>query len=132
MKKLKQQLLLIRDDFDIIMGYLRNGLVHRTVSRREAEELQSELKKARLVSNEELPEDVVRLNSAVTIIDENDDKVLHVTLVTPDKADIKQRKISVLSPIGTALIGFKKGQQVAWQVPAGKRTFRILEVSNPE
>ena len=53
-----------------------------------------------------------------------------LTLVTSDKADIKQRKISVLAPIGTALIGFRKGQQVAWHVPSGKKTFTIVDVSN--
>ena len=51
-------------------------------------------------------------------------------LVTPDKADIKDKKISVMAPIGTALIGFRKGQQVKWRVPAGQRTFTIVEVIN--
>jgi regulator of nucleoside diphosphate kinase len=53
-------------------------------------------------------------------------------LVTPDKADIKAKRISIMAPIGTALIGFRKGQQVNWQVPAGKRTFTILEVINEQ
>ena len=48
----------------------------------------------------------------------------------PDKADIKQRKISILSPIGTALIGFRQGENIRWQVPSGKKTFTILEVNN--
>jgi len=130
MKRLKTTLLLSKDDFETIMGYLKNGLAHQTFSKKEAEELQSELKKAQLVSNGELPVDVVRLNSAVTIKDEKDDKVLQVTLVTPEKADIRQKKISILSPIATALIGFRKGQKVAWRVPAGKKTFSILEVNN--
>ena len=51
-------------------------------------------------------------------------------LVTPDKADIKQRRISVMAPIGTALIGFRQGEKVKWQVPAGKKTFTIMEVIN--
>jgi regulator of nucleoside diphosphate kinase len=53
-------------------------------------------------------------------------------LVAPDKADIKEKRISVMSPIGTALIGFRKGQKVKWQVPAGKKTFTILEVINEQ
>lgn len=128
MKKIKQHLILAKDDFDVIMGYLK--LARHTLSNSEAEELQAELKKARLVNNGELPEDVVRLNSAVVIKDEKDDKVLQLIVVTPEKADIKERKISVLSPIGTALIGFRKGQKVAWKVPAGKKTFHILDVKN--
>jgi regulator of nucleoside diphosphate kinase len=52
--------------------------------------------------------------------------------VTPDKADIKEKKVSVMAPLGTALIGFKKGQRVKWQMPAGKKTFTILEVINEQ
>ena len=55
---------------------------------------------------------------------------MELMLVTPDKADIKEKRISVMAPIGTALIGFRKGQKVKWQVPAGKKTFTILEVIN--
>ena len=51
-------------------------------------------------------------------------------IVLPDKADIKERKISIMSPIGTALIGFRQGENVKWQVPSGKKTFTILEVNN--
>jgi regulator of nucleoside diphosphate kinase len=50
--------------------------------------------------------------------------------VTPDKANIKEQKISIFAPIGTALIGFRRGQKINWQVPAGKKTFTIVEVSN--
>ena len=51
-------------------------------------------------------------------------------IVLPDKADIKERKISILSTIGTALIGFRQGENIRWQVPPGKKTFTILEVNN--
>ena len=77
-----------------------------------------------------MPGDVVRLNSHVTIRDEKENKLIEITVVTPEKADIKLRKISVLSPIGTALIGYRKGDRVMWKVPAGKKTFTILEVNN--
>jgi regulator of nucleoside diphosphate kinase len=112
------------------MVYLKNAIAVTTFNRHDAEELQTELRKAKLVSKEELPLDVVRLNSMVTIRDEKIKKVMQVKLVTPDKADIKERKISVLSPVGTALIGYRKGAKISWQVPAGKKTFTILEVSN--
>jgi regulator of nucleoside diphosphate kinase len=53
-----------------------------------------------------------------------------ITIVLPQKADIKQKKVSVLAPIGTALIGFRKGQKVSWEVPAGKKDFMIMDVKN--
>jgi regulator of nucleoside diphosphate kinase len=82
------------------------------------------------VSKDAFPVDVVRLNSSVKIKTEGKDEILKLTLVTPDKANIKENKISVMAPVGAALIGFRQGQQVKWRVPGGKRTFTIMEVVN--
>jgi regulator of nucleoside diphosphate kinase len=128
--KANEQLIIRRDDYEMIMACIKGANKH-SFSRNDAEELETELKKAKLVSNDELPEDVVRLNSTVLVKDEKENKFLEVKLVTPERADIRQRKISILSPIGTALIGFRKGQKVKWNVPAGKKIFTILSVVNP-
>jgi regulator of nucleoside diphosphate kinase len=63
-------------------------------------------------------------------MEESENKVIELTVVTPEKANIKHRLISIMSQIGTALIGFRKGQQVKWKVPAGKKTFTILNVQH--
>ncbi len=130
MQKSKQQLLLRKDDYAIIMAYLRSTTAKQYFDRYNAEELEGELKKATLIASEEFPADVVGLNSRVLIREEAGKKDMEVTLVVPDKADIRQRRISFLSPIGTALIGFRKGQQVQWSVPAGTKTFTIVDVQN--
>jgi regulator of nucleoside diphosphate kinase len=130
MQKTRNRLLLTKDDYNIIMSYIRRGLPTITFNRHDAEELAIELKKAKVVDKEALPSDVVRLNSTVTIKEEKENKVMELTVVTPEKANIKQRLISIMSPIGTALIGFRKGQQVKWKVPAGKKTFTIMDVQN--
>ena len=132
MQPIKEQLVLTNHDYNIIMTGLKSGPAKTTFNRHDAEELEAELKKAKLVSREEIPGDVVRLNSCVTIKDEKENKVLQLTVVTPEKADIKHRRISILSPIGTALIGYRKGHQVSWKVPAGTKTFTILEVTNAQ
>jgi regulator of nucleoside diphosphate kinase len=131
MSKEKAQLIVAKDDHAIIMSYLRNGLNRSTFNRQEADSLEAEMKKAKLVEKIKLPEDVVCLNSTVIIKEEKADKVMELTLVTPEKADIKQKKISILSPIAAALIGFRKGMKVAWKVPAGLKTFMILDVRRP-
>ena len=120
----------MKDDYDLLKTYLNNRSGKTTFDRQNAEDLFAELKKAKLVSKEKFPADVVRLNSIVRIKSEDKDHVMELTIVTPDKADIKERKISIMSPIGTALIGFRQGQNVKWQVPSGKKTFTILEVNN--
>ncbi len=54
-----------------------------------------------------------------------------ITLVIPSQADVKTGKISVMAAIGTALIGFRKWQQVKWKLPAGETLLTILDVQNP-
>lgn len=130
MERKKKRLVLTKEDYKIIMHYLRSGLATVTFNRKDAETLESELKQARLVNDDQLPLDIVRLNSKVVIKEEKENKVLELTVVTPNKADIKQRLISIMSPIGTALIGFRKGERVKWKVPAGNKTFTILDVQN--
>lgn len=131
MKKI-HQILLAKEDYFLIVDWLRTPAYRQQLGIRESEELENELKKAKLVSSEELPGDVVRLNSMVRIRDEDENREMELMLVTPDKADLRQRKISMLSPIGTALIGFSKGQKIGWKVPAGWKSFRILEVYNSD
>lgn len=131
MQKLNAKLVVAKNDYELIMLNLKSSTGKMTYSRQDAAELEAELQKATLVSPEELPGDVVRLNSQVTIKDEKANKIMKLMVVTPEKADIKQKKISILSPVGTALLGYKKGRKVSWQVPAGKKTFTILDVCFP-
>ena len=130
MQKITNRLVIAKDDYEIIMSYIKRGARTITFNRQDAEELEMELKKAKLVHKDELPEDIVRLNSTVTIKEEKENKIIELTVVTPERANIKRRLVSIMSPIGTALIGFRKGQQVKWKVPAGKKTFTIMDVQN--
>ena len=130
MKKTNNRLVLLDDDYKLLISYLNGGHGKTAFDRRNAEDLRIELKKAKLVNKKDFPHDIVRLNSKVRIKAEDNDKVMELMLVTPDKADIKQKWISVMAPIGTALIGFRQGEKVKWQVPAGKKTFTIMEVIN--
>lgn len=130
MKKSTNQLVLRRDDYELLISYLNTGDNRTAFDKRYADELKAELRKATLVNKNEFPQDVVRLNSKVKIKTEGRDGLMELMLVTPDKADIKERRISIMAPIGTALIGFRQGQEVQWQVPSGKKTFTIMEVTN--
>ena len=131
MQKTKVQLVIAKNDYETIMMNLKSSNGKAMFDRHDAKELEAELKRATLVNNEDLPLDVVRLNSRVTIKEEKANTIMELMVVTPEKADIKQRKISILSPIGTALIGYKKGRKISWQVPAGKKIFTILDVRSP-
>ncbi len=130
MQKLNKQLVITRDDYQILTSILNASWAKNHVDSKNTEELKAELRKAKVVSSADFPLDIVRLNSKVKIRTQDKNEIIELTLVTPDKADIKEKKISILAPIGTALIGFSQGQKVKWQVPAGKKTFTILEVIN--
>lgn len=130
MQKINDQPVFRLDDYKLLTAYLNNWHGNTAVERRSVQELLDELKQAKLVDEDEFPADAVRLNSKVKIKAEGREDVLELVLVMPDKADMKARKVSVVAPVGAALIGFRQGQQVSWQVPAGRKTFTILEVVN--
>lgn len=132
MKKTNNRLLLRTDDYKLLISYLNSQIGKTAFDRRNAEDLHAELKKAKLVAKDDFPGDVVRINSTVRIKAEDKEEIMELMLVTPDKANIKERRISIMAPIGTALIGFRKGQQVNWQVPSGRKTFTILDVENQQ
>lgn len=89
--------------------------------------LREELEKA-VVRKGEMPAEVVRVNSTLQFRDERSGTVRKVQLVLPALSNIQEGKLSVLSPIGTALLGYSSGDVVDWEVPAGKTQLHILEV----
>jgi regulator of nucleoside diphosphate kinase len=96
-----------------------------------AEELLSELERARVVADEAVPQDVVRMGSVVEFESEGDRK--RVTLVFPSEADIAAGKVSVLTPVGAALIGLSKGQSIAWAARDGtSHALTIRAVEQPK
>lgn len=96
-----------------------------------AEELMLELDRAKVVASGSIPADVVQMGSTVTYKPDTGD-ARTVTLVFPGDADIAQGKISILTPIGTALIGLATGQEIAWTARDGRtHQMEVLEVRQP-
>ena len=122
--------ILTRTDYEILNSYVKNLQGMQVNEKENFSKLSGELKKAQIVEDDNLPMDVVRLGSTVVIKDLITKRDMTVTIVLPRNANIKQKKVSILAPIGTALIGFKKDQTVSWNVPAGKKDFKIMNVIN--
>lgn len=114
-----------QEDYNLLKPY-----IDKLPDRNDEMSLAHELKRAVVVKKESFPKDGVRLNSKVSVLDLDTRKVLEFTIVLSEYADIKQHKISVLTPMGAALIGFRKSDEVKWKVPAGLKRFRILDVVN--
>jgi regulator of nucleoside diphosphate kinase len=124
--------ILLKEDFEILNSYVTNQHGMQVNEKENFSKLYGEIKKAQIVDPEDFPSNVVRLGSTVKVKDLETKRDLEITIVLPQQADIKQKKISVLAPIGTALIGFRKGRKVSWNVPAGKKDFKIMEVTNSD
>jgi len=92
------------------------------------EDLQNELDRAIVVKPSRVPPEVVTMNSRIRIRDLNSGGEFTYQVVFPRGADMAKNRISVLAPIGTALLGERAGSIVEWQVPSGMRRFRILDV----
>jgi regulator of nucleoside diphosphate kinase len=92
------------------------------------EKLEEELERAQVVKPEKVPADVVTMNSRVRLVDLESREEMTLTLVLPQDADIDQNKISVLAPIGTAMLGYQLGDTFEWEVPDGVRKLRVEDI----
>ena len=92
--------------------------------------LQAELDRAEnIVGHDEVPAGVVTMNSRVHCREESSGKDYHLTLVYPKDANADEGKISILAPVGSALLGLHAGQHIDWPAPGGKTLkLKLLEV----
>jgi regulator of nucleoside diphosphate kinase len=119
------QLILSKNDFELLQNHLN---LSTKLSEFNKKKLSLELKTARVLKSEDMPGDVVSENSSVEIEDTESGQKYNFILVSPNKADYKTNKLSVLAPIGVALLGYRPGIEVDWEMPTGLRTFRIVSV----
>lgn len=91
-------------------------------------DLLEELERAEVITDEKINENIITMNSTVLIKDLDLDKEFVYTIVYPEHADNEFNRISILAPIGTALLGYKAGDTVEWEVPSGKRKLKIKKI----
>ncbi len=93
-----------------------------------AEGLCKELKRAKVVASEEVPADVITMNSVVQLKDLKSGNLMEITVVYPKDADLTSRKISVLAPVATAILGCKVGDEVEWPAPQGMLSYKVESI----
>jgi len=95
------------------------------------EQLQEELARAKIVESRDIPPDTVTMNSVVTFRVENTGREFSLKLVYPKDADGSTDKVSILAPIGSALLGIREGQTIMWPMPGGvSYNVRVLKVDD--
>jgi len=102
----------------------------RTVTRDRdhVEKLDEKLTLSEIVPDHHMPPNVVRMNARVRIRDLDAKTILDYTLVFPGDADIAEGRISVLAPLGTAMLGQWVGDELEWVVPGGSRRIKVEDV----
>lgn len=92
------------------------------------ESLAEELARGEIVDPATVPPDVITMNSRVLLVDLETGEEMIFTLVFPDEANLEEGKISVLAPIGTAMLGHRAGHIFSWRAPDGEQRMQIKEV----
>ncbi|HEY5750195.1 MAG TPA: nucleoside diphosphate kinase regulator [Chryseolinea sp.] len=125
---MKKKITITDIDYQRLIGLI--GVTTETSKLPEmAAQLFRALRDAERVLPEHVPEDVVTMNSRVLLKDLSNRREAELTITYPQEADHRERRVSVFSSIGTALLGRQAGDVVSWKVPAGEGNFKILKVT---
>lgn len=120
-----KQLIILQSEFDRLKKHLNDSVLTDFNKRKLLAELQS----ARVVEKNDLPDDVICLNSVVQVQGVITKQSFILQIVHPSVADVKKNKISVFAPISIALLGYRKGARIEWEMPNGMQEFEILKVN---
>ena len=128
MHNIMKKVTLTKNDYTRIYKAITDAKNSKTINSNEAEKLLSELSKAEIVPSEKIDKDVVTMNSEVKLFFENTQKEQSFKIVYPQDANLKENKISIFSPIATALIGYKIGDEIEWIVHGGMTKIKIVDL----
>jgi regulator of nucleoside diphosphate kinase len=133
-KKIKMQvqtkLLITDDDARQLRTMLERPELFSERDRVQCEALEEEIERAKVVPTGQIPLDVVTMHSRVRIADLRTGEQLVYQIVYPHEANYAAKKISILAPIGMALLGYSAGTEIDWTVPSGTRRLRIEAVEH--
>lgn len=89
--------------------------------------LEKELERAEIVDPKKVPADVITMNSTAYLKDLNTGEEIIWSLVFPKDANTEENRISVMAPIGMALLGYRVGDVIEWEVPGGLRKLKVIQ-----
>jgi regulator of nucleoside diphosphate kinase len=107
-------------------------LVASTAGTDVADQLELELERARTLPLSEVPDDVIVMNSELEYEDVATNQRRRLQLVYPQDADSNAGRVSVMAPLGCALLGLRLGQEIDWRMPGGLRRLRVLSVARSQ
>ena len=123
-----EKIIINRLDYARIKKCISDARQFKSITDSEVQKLVNELESAEIMEPETIPANVVTMNSIVKLSFSNNNKQVQFQIVYPDQANFRENKISIFSPIATALIGYKVGDEIEWIVPAGLTKMKIEEI----
>ncbi len=109
--------------------YLRLDNLLISNSEYDFEDLEIELNRATIITDSDVPKDLVTMNTRCRYMDITNQRESLVTIVYPQNSQINESKVSILAPLGSALIGLRKNQEINWRFPSGKtKRLKVMEV----
>jgi regulator of nucleoside diphosphate kinase len=123
-----RKIIITTQDYQRLKALLASNVARLISGSNRLDELQADLNLAEVVSQVDMPKNVITMNSTVTLRDLHTQDIETYTLVYPDHADIANRKLSVFAPIGAAVLGYRVGDELQWRVPAGWRRLKVQNV----
>lgn len=129
MKPKKNNLVLRKRDYDMLTRYVFTRMDPSSGESMNAEQLYEELLNAEILDTDEgFPHNVVQLHAEVTVEELNTGKEINFRLVMPDQSNLKKGRLSIFAPIAIAVVGYREGDVVEWQMPSGKKKYLIKKV----
>lgn len=124
----RRKLYITQADAQRLRELLRVQMSSNPKDRANMRALEEELKRAQIVLPNRVTPDVVTMHSRVLVEDPGDDEAMEVTVVFPEEADASRGLVSVVAPMGAALLGCRAGDTVKFTVPRGERTIRVKQI----
>jgi len=121
--------ILTKTDYNTIKDLIIDTPNH--LRTKEISLLAREIESATKLPDEEAPADIIRINSFFEVQDVESGQILNYQLTLPKFSNVAEKKVSLLSPLGVALIGFKTGMEIEWLLPGGLKKLKILSANTP-
>ena len=117
-----------KSDYERLSALIEKTREGNRMDHENLKKLEAELDRAEIVDAKDISRKVITMRSTVRLKDLVSGESNTYSLVFPSEADFSQGKISVLAPIGTAILGYKSGDTIEWQVPSGVRKLKIDKI----
>jgi regulator of nucleoside diphosphate kinase len=120
-----KSIVITQTDYERLKGVLQTYGGTSPNEKKSINSLQKDLERAKKVASEKIAAEVVTMNSKIRVRNVSTNKTIDMTLVYPKDANLKEQKVSILAPVGAAVLGYSIGDTITWQMPTGTSELKI-------